>query len=284
MAQQARRRARMNASSPEATRDDSRSPLDSRVASGTVKAAHAALAFAGVAGVVALVLATFLPVIEIAVAQDAEITADLDRSLSGFDRHSIALVLIGLVAGAMHAGALARGSRPAMLAVAVLGAAALAIAVVADAPDLDKTGPIGELYEEASASAGAGFYAETLGGALLLIAGGGMLALGAPTAAGSPARPRPRRERGTREVAAPEPVAPPGRDDAPPPERAVARARPATPALAEPADGPEPAPHVPERTADVPEAPGPEETDPGRLSFEDRLREARERAARRRGS
>ena len=47
----------------------------------------------------------------------------------------------------MLAGAL-RGARPAMLALAALGITALAITVGADAPDLDDTGLIGELYDE----------------------------------------------------------------------------------------------------------------------------------------
>lgn len=128
----------------------------------------------------ALAVATFTPIIEISVGGEGRIASDVDRSLSGLDRHSIALLLIAGLAGALHVGAL-RGSRPAMLAVAGLGAVALAIAVLSDVPDLDRTGQVGELYEEASASAGTGFYLETLGGALLLVAGGGLLMLGAPT-------------------------------------------------------------------------------------------------------
>jgi hypothetical protein len=84
-------------------------------------------------------------------------------------------------AAAMVAGAL-RGALPAMVALAVLGLVALLIAVIGDVPDLNETGFIGEVYEDAAAGPQAGFYLETLGGVLLL-AGGGLLAV-----AGDPQR------------------------------------------------------------------------------------------------
>lgn len=139
---------------------------------------RAALVVAGAAGVLLVVLATFATVIEITVAGNANITADVDRTASGWDRHNVGLLLLAGFALVMLVGAL-RGGRPAMFALGTCGLAVLLIAVVGDAPDLDKTGPIGELYEDARAEAGSGFYFETLGGALLLIAGVGLLLLGA---------------------------------------------------------------------------------------------------------
>jgi hypothetical protein len=65
----------------------------------------------------------------------------------------------------------------------------LLIAVVGDVPDLNETGFIGQVYEDAAAGPKAGFYLETLGAILLLASGGLMLAL---PAAGAPA-PRVRR-------------------------------------------------------------------------------------------
>jgi hypothetical protein len=70
----------------------------------------------------------------------------------------------------MVAGAL-RGARPAAIALAVLGLVALGIAVIGDVPDLNETGFIGEVYEDAAAGPSAGFYLETLGGALMLASG-----------------------------------------------------------------------------------------------------------------
>jgi len=310
---------------PEAARNHSRSRLASRAAPGLVAGVRAALAVAGAAGVLLVVLATFATVIEITVAGNADITADIDRTASGWDRHNVALILLAGFALVMLVGAL-RGGRPAMFALATCGLAVLLIAVIGDAPDLDETGRIGELYEDARAEAGSGFYFETLGGALLLIAGIGLLVLGAggvrlggagappavegedeePTtasaaasaagtgagaqaaagaiarragagAAGAVARARDaaseraqaRRERAeirrAREAAA----------QARARERAVASpAAPAKESPAEPTVAAEPA------VGAEPTAPEPSAPEPAKLSFDERLRQARERAQR----
>jgi hypothetical protein len=146
----------------------------SRAPSG-VKGLRTGLAAAAAAGVICLLLATFSTVIEIKVGA-ASAVADHDTHLSGWNRHGPALLVIALFAAAMVAGAL-RGARPAMAALAVLGLAALLIAVLGDVPDLNATGFIGQVYEGAAAGPQAGFYLETLGGVLLLAAGGLMLAL-----------------------------------------------------------------------------------------------------------
>ena len=145
-----------------------------------------ALLAAAVAGVICLLLATFATVIEIKVGTTTKV-ADHDTHLSGWDRHGPALVVIAVFAVVMLAGAL-RGARPAMAALAVLGLVALLIAVVGDVPDLNKTGFIGQVYEDAAAGPKGGFYLETLGGVLLLASGGLMLAL---SGAGRSARERP---------------------------------------------------------------------------------------------
>jgi hypothetical protein len=139
-------------------------------------ALRAALAIAGLAGAALLVLATFSTVIEIKVLTTREIAANVETELSGRERHGIALIVIAGAALLMLAGAL-RGARPAMLALAALGITALIITVGGDAPDLDDTGLVGQLYDSASAGPGTGFYLETLGSALLLVAGGGLLVL-----------------------------------------------------------------------------------------------------------
>jgi hypothetical protein len=126
------------------------------------------------AGVVCLVLATFTTVIEIKVGTTTRLPGR-DTHLSGWDRHGPALLIVAAFGAAMVAGAL-RGARPAAIALAVLGLVALGIALIGDVPDLNETGFIGEVYEDAAAGPSAGFYLETLGGALLL-AGGALLAL-----------------------------------------------------------------------------------------------------------
>jgi hypothetical protein len=55
--------------------------------------------------------------------------------------------------------------------------------LLGDAPDLDETGFVGEVYADAKAGPGAGWYLETAGAVLLLVAGA-LLAL----LSGSPAR------------------------------------------------------------------------------------------------
>src|SRR5947207_803985 len=68
----------------------------------------------------------------------------------------------------------ARALRGALALAAVIGATLL-ISLVWDLPDIHDTGLFGQLYADASAAPHIGYYAETLGGILLLAAGGGML-------------------------------------------------------------------------------------------------------------
>lgn len=146
-----------------------------------VNALRWALLVAAAAGVICLLLATFATVIEIKVGTTTKVPGH-DTHLSGWDRHGPALALIALFAAAMIAGSV-RGARPAMAALAALGLVALLIAVVGDVPDLNATGFIGEVYEDAAAGPKAGFYLETLGGVLLLLSGGLLVALPAGGAA-----------------------------------------------------------------------------------------------------
>src|SRR3954454_6936620 len=156
----------------------------------SARALRLGLLAASAAGVICLLLATFATVIEIKVGTTTKIP-DHDTHLSGWDRHGPALLIIALFAAAMIVGAL-RGARPAMAALAALGLVALLIAIVGDVPDLNETGFIGQVYEDAAAGPKGGFYLETLGGVLLLASGGLMLAL---PAAGAPAPRVRRRER-----------------------------------------------------------------------------------------
>jgi hypothetical protein len=165
--------------------DYSRGMARFRPPSLSTNALRLGLAAIASAGAICLLLATFATIIEIKVGTTTKVP-DHDTHLSGWDRHGPALLIIALFAIVMVAGAL-RGARPAMIALVVLGLVALLIAVVGDVPDLDETGFLGEVYEDAAAGPKAGFYLETLGAVLLLAGGGLMLA--------APAAERPARER-----------------------------------------------------------------------------------------
>ena len=183
--------ARMDAAPPQATHDYSReraavsaSRTPSAVARRTRFAVRGLLALVAAAGAFLLVLSTFTPVVEIRVLTTSEL-AGQDTRVSGGELHGIALVLVAAVAVLMLAGAL-RGARPAMLGLAATGLLALGVVVVLDVPRLDDTGQVALSYENVSAGASTGFYQETLGALLLLLAGGLLFALS--TRAG---RPRP---------------------------------------------------------------------------------------------
>jgi hypothetical protein len=135
------------------------------------------LAGLAAAGAALLAAATFLAVIEIAVGGTSNLAARADTRLTGWERHGPALLLLGAFAAALAVGA-ARGARPAMAALVACGLAALVLVLVADLPDLDETGLIGALYADAEANPGPGWYAETAGALLLVLAGGGLLLAG----------------------------------------------------------------------------------------------------------
>jgi hypothetical protein len=89
----------------------------------------------------------------------------------GYEEHSYALVLLGVVALVMAWGAAIGRSRPAAIALMAIGAAVVVIALVTDVPDIHKTGVLGDRFEQASAKAGPGLWMEILGGAMVFAAG-----------------------------------------------------------------------------------------------------------------
>ena len=161
---------RVSAADREAPRDYSRANPAPRAGFRATMILRALLALACLAGVAALVAATFSTVIEIKVVTVTK------AELTGYDRHGAALLVIAGFSVVVLVGAL-RGARPAAAALAIAGLTALAIVVIGDVPDIHETGEVGQLFEQAAAGAKSGFYLETLGGVLLLIAGGGLLLL-----------------------------------------------------------------------------------------------------------
>lgn len=134
------------------------------------------LAVAVVAGVAALLLvvAEFLPLIEVVVGT----LATVQETVRGGANHGYTLGVLGTLGIIMSLGA-ARGSRPAAGALAVIGVAALVIAVGVDLPDTRATGSLPQsiAYEDARAQPAVGFFVEILAGAALLAAGGALLVL-----------------------------------------------------------------------------------------------------------
>ncbi len=199
----------MSADAPEATDNDSRDRVSARSRGGTstrlmptVGALRLLLAVVGVIGAVLTVVSAFSTVIEIKVLTATSLATDFDTDISGLDRHGPALIIIAAFGLAMLAGAVLRAARPAMAAVAAAGAICLGIAIVSDADHIHDTGEVGQLYESASADAGSGFFLETLGGALMLIAGGGLLVLsGVPSGPSEPRERTPREPRRRRRPA-----------------------------------------------------------------------------------
>ena len=90
---------------------------------------------------------------------------------TGFERSSVALLLLGGLTFVMGWGAAFGASRPAALALIAIGAVVLGITLLADLPASDDTGLIGRDYDEASATAGIGLWLELIGGALAVLAG-----------------------------------------------------------------------------------------------------------------
>jgi hypothetical protein len=89
----------------------------------------------------------------------------------GFERHSVALLLLGLLTFVMGSGAAFGRSRPAAVALIAIGIVVLGLALLGDLPDANDTGLIGRDYAQASASAGIGLWFEVFGGALAVLAG-----------------------------------------------------------------------------------------------------------------
>ena len=167
----------MSASAPETTTDYSTGNGPSRRGSGRSSGAsgRTGLAVLGLALVaaVALVVSTFLAL------YDVTTQGNVLRSVTGYEHHSIAMLLLGLASVPMALGA-RRGARPAMYALAGIGVVVLIVAFTVDLPAALDEGLLAVTYEGAQAEPGTGFYVETLAGALLLVCGGLALLRGRP--------------------------------------------------------------------------------------------------------
>jgi hypothetical protein len=141
-----------------------------------------ALTVAGIIAGLLLVVSEFSTIASVDVASGScQVINDSDPSLadrcslSGFERHGGAFLLLGLMTAAMAWGAGIGGSRPAAVALIGIGALVLGLGLALDLPQTHKTGAIGRNFEGAKASAGTGLYLELVAGGLA--AGVGVLRL-----------------------------------------------------------------------------------------------------------
>ena len=140
-----------------------------------------------VAGALLLIVAEFLTVREIVVVT----VVPPDGTDTGGSLHLYALGLLGVAILVMTYGAVARGARPAAVALVVLSLAACVIVVFVDRPVLDDAGMLEQTYDQAKAEPATGFYLESLGAALVLVGSVGALLL-TPRPAPAPRQRRPR--------------------------------------------------------------------------------------------
>ena len=89
----------------------------------------------------------------------------------GYEQHSHALNLLGVIAILLAFGAGLARVRIAAMALIVIGAVVLAIALLGDLPDTDKTGQLAVYFDEAETNPGPGLTLEIVGGVLLVAAG-----------------------------------------------------------------------------------------------------------------
>jgi hypothetical protein len=169
----------MNESQPEAEAEYSRAGVASEASGGRPggdsgaagRGSLYAARMLAVAGAIALLAAEPLALIRVQTAARHRVVL----TVSAGSHHSYALVPIAVLA-ILLAWALPRPAavRPAAAAIILLGLASLGIALLADLPDIHRTGVVGRAatgLHNAHTIAGAGLYVETLGAVLLLAAG-----------------------------------------------------------------------------------------------------------------
>jgi hypothetical protein len=150
---------------------------EATVEASTMRRIGPILALALVAALL-LVLAELSTVASVSVeGESCEVINDADPeladrcSLSGWERHGGALILLALVAAgaglAARSGALGAG----VAILLAIGAVTLGLTLIGDLPVTSDTGAIGTDFDTATASAGLGFYLELLAGLLSLLAG-----------------------------------------------------------------------------------------------------------------
>ena len=188
----ARERAQLDVTRPEAETEYSRGDeasggalgSHSRSPTGLSRPVATGVLTSGLAGAVLLLIAEFTSLLSV----HSGLHAAAVRTVQTGSHNSYALIPIALLAALLSLAAWRAHNPLALLALGVLGLAALLIALVGDLPDAQASGlilgPSGR-YALASSSPGVGFYLETLGAVILLIAAGAGLLLTAPVRMGT---------------------------------------------------------------------------------------------------
>jgi hypothetical protein len=173
----------MSATAPGAASEYSRGSRGSQGGVPVPRGLRVALWLAAIAGPILLIVADFTTLFE---ARGQGYLKDV----SGHANHSFAMVVIGLLALAIALLAVPRGAPAGLPALVALGLAAAVIALAFDLPDATGTKVLSTAsgFREVSLTPRVGFYLETLGAAMLLIAGVGGLLLAAPTLPRRPGR------------------------------------------------------------------------------------------------
>jgi hypothetical protein len=147
--------------------------------------ARAVIVGGGFLGALLLVVAEFTTLFQLHIST----TTIAIRSEGTGPHHAYAMALIAVCAAALTLLAWRGESRPALLGIGVLGLAALLIALIRDLSAATGSGivTVAGHYVEAGSKPSAGFYMETLGAVLLLIACvWGFLLAGSPPLPRSP--------------------------------------------------------------------------------------------------
>ena len=118
-----------------------------------------------------------------------------DCALTGGEQHSYALVLLGLLTGALAFGAGAGRSRPAAVALLFVGAVVLFIAFALDKPTLDDVRGF-DVFSRAEGESGGAYTLERIAAVLAILAG--LVALAFDWVEARRVRADDREERGSR--------------------------------------------------------------------------------------
>ncbi|MDQ6776015.1 MAG: hypothetical protein M3071_07305 [Actinomycetota bacterium] len=163
----------MTVTPPEAKPEDSRAPSQSKE-----RATISLRLLAGaLIGGLLLLVAEFTPLYD----QDSAASRIPLHTIHTGSHHAYALIPVALLAISLTVGAARTASRPALLALGALGVVAALVAVLGDLPDATASGFVTG-FIKAKDVPQIGLYLETLGAALLVVAGGAGFVL---TGAGS---------------------------------------------------------------------------------------------------
>jgi hypothetical protein len=141
--------------------------------------ARAALAVGALVGALLILVAQFTALYRLHSATSSTVI----RTVGTGSNHAWAPIPLALVAVALAYAVYRHGNRAALAGLIALGVATLLIALLGDLPDAHSSGLIGSSaggYVQATSSASAGLYMETLGAVVLIVSVGTGLLMFAP--------------------------------------------------------------------------------------------------------